>query len=45
MGHVLKTCPLSQLIHIVLQWQKRQTFGKVGLKIGLAGEVNNDEHF
>ena len=26
-------------------WQKRQIFGKVGLKIGLSGKVNIDENF
>ena len=45
MGHLLKTCPQTQIIHIAFQWQKRQILGKVALKIGLAGKVNIDENF
>ena len=45
MKHLLKTCPLTQLMHIALWWQKRQIFRNASLKIGPARKVNKDEKF
>ena len=44
MGHLLKTCPPAQLISPT-SGKKVQIFGKVGIKIDLAGEINIDENF
>ena len=38
MGHLLKTCPLTNATYPYRPpVKKRQNFGKVGLKMGLAG--------